>query len=509
MASRRLDVVFVIPGNLSQVYQHLGSEHAIEPPAMARFMASYLMRRNCGVAIIDAVAERLSDARVAALVDELNPILVVVPVYGYQPSASTQNMPAARSLCQAIKDLRPDLHILMTGTHPAALPERTLLEEPIDFVCDGEGPITIHETLEALRAYDDLGKPRGLWRQIAGRAVKNEPAPNIVNLDAEPPDLAWKLLDPKKYYCHDWHSGYGDYADRTPYANVITELGCPFHCPFCCIQAPFKSGERTLGLGAGVNSYRLWSPDMVIREIEYLVTVCGVIHIKFPDEMFVLNPRHVFGVADLIFERFGDRLNIWAYARIDTAKPHFLARLRRAGFKWLAYGIEAAESRVRDGQDKDFDDAQIVNIIKLTEAAGINVVGNYIFGLPGDTLESMQRTLELAMSLNTAYGNFYCAMAYPGSALYHEAKRRGLPLPDDPGGPGWIGYSQHAYETMPLPTETLTADQVLRFRDTAWRTYYTAPAFTLKIAGTLGEKAAQNVKSMTALPPLKRKLFGD
>jgi len=354
-----------------------------------------------------------------------------------------------------------------------------------------------------------MGKVRGLWYRENDVVIKTPPAPLIQNLDEEPPGLAWPLFDPRKYYAHDWHTGYDDYQNRTPYANIITELGCPFHCQFCCIQAPFKTGEAAVGYKPSVNSYRCWSPEIVVKEIEWLVNQYNLMHIKFPDEMFMLKPSHVLGIAEGIAERFGDSLNIWAYSRIDTMKPQFLERIRRAGFKFVAFGIESAESKVRDGQDKGFSDNKIVETVRHTEEAGINVVGNYIFGLPGDTLVSMQRTLDFAMSLNTAYANFYCVVAYPGSALYLEAKQRGIPLPDDHGGPGWIGYSQHAYETMPLPTETLSAAEVLRFRDAAWRRYNTNPAFIEKMGRVLGKVAVRNIKRVTDLPPLKRKILSD
>src|SRR4029077_1142038 len=130
-----------------------------------------------------------------------------------------------------------------------------------------------------------------------------------------------------------------------------------------CIQAPFKSGEREMGLREGVNSYRFWSPARVIEEIDLLVSRYGVRNIKFADEMFVLNPRHVLGICDAIIER-GYDLNIWAYARVDTVKDDMLDKLKRAGFNWLAFGIEAASERVRDDVDKGFGQEEIFRTIE-------------------------------------------------------------------------------------------------------------------------------------------------
>ena len=79
----------------------------------------------------------------------------------------------------------------------------------------------------------------------------------------------------------------------------------------------------------------------------------------------------------------------------------------------------------------------------------------------------MQRTLDLALELNCEFANFYSAMAYPGSPLYEQALSLGWALPEK-----WSGYSQHAVDTLPLPTRHVTAGEVLRFRDRAFDIYF-------------------------------------
>ena len=134
---------------------------------------------------------------------------------------------------------------------------------------------------------------------------------------------------------------------------------------------------------------------------------------------------------------------------MDTVKDEFLDKLNRAGFRWLALGIESGSKHVRDGVEKGrFGLEEILQVVKKIQDAGINVIGNYIFGLPDDTFESMQETLDLAIEANCEFANFYCAMAYPGSKLYTMALEKGWELPDS-----WIGYSQHSFETMPLRTD--------------------------------------------------------
>ncbi len=116
-------------------------------------------------------------------------------------------------------------------------------------------------------------------------------------------------------------------------------------------------------------------------------------------------------------------LNIWAYARVDTVRPHMLEKLRKAGIKWLALGIEFGSEHVRDGAEKSFTQSEIIDIIRQIQQAGLSVIGNFIFGLPDDDLATMQQTLDLAVELNCEFANFYSAMAYPGSPLFARRSR--------------------------------------------------------------------------------------
>ena len=245
---------------------------------------------------------------------------------------------------------------------------------------------------------------------------------------------------------------------------------------------------------------------MVVKEIELLVTKFGVRNIKIADEMFLLNESHVNTILDQLIERRYD-LNIWAYGRIDTLKSSFLEKSLRAGLKWWALGIESGSKHVRDGAQKKLKNDDIVGVVQKIRDAGVYAGCNYIFGLPDDTMETMQETLDLSLEINSEYANFYSAMAYPGSPLYEMAKEKGLPLPDDPGGPGWIGYSQHAYETLPLPTDRVPAEDVLRFRDEAFLKYFTSPGYLKMVMTTFGSRAVEHIQEMTGLNKLRRKIL--
>lgn len=491
--NHQVDLLLINPASRKQVYQSLGSKlAAIEPPVWAGLMATFVRKQGFSVAVLDAEAENISPEETAEWVEEMNPLLATVVVYGHQPSASTQNMGAAGAATRAIKERNPEQKLLMVGGHVASLPDRTLREEAADYVAGGEGLYTMTDLLQVLKSDrpDELDKVRNLYWREDGEIKFTPSAPLLKDLDGEMPGIAWELLPMEKYRAHNWHC-FGD-LNREPYAAIYTTLGCPYHCTFCCIQAPFKSGEQALGYREALNSYRYWSPQAVINQLDVLVNKYGVRNVKIADEMFVLNPKHVAGICDLIIER-GYDLNIWAYARVDTVKDGMVDKLKRAGFNWLAFGIEAADARVRDEVQKGFDQDDVYKTLDKVRAAGINVIGNYIFGLPEDDMETMQATLDLAIDLNCEFANFYSTMAYPGSPLYAIATKSGLPLPDK-----WSGYSQHAVETLPLPTKYLTASEVLRFRDEAFQIYFNSPKYLAMVTEKFGAETAQHVREMAS-----------
>jgi anaerobic magnesium-protoporphyrin IX monomethyl ester cyclase len=489
-----LALLLVTPPSKDNVFQELGkSLAAVEPPVWSMLLATFAKLRGYSVQILDAEAEGIGFDETARRIIEAQATLTVFVIYGHQPSASTQCMPAGKAVCQRVAEGAPQLQTLVMGTHASALPHRTLLEEPYTYVCEGEGPHTILHLLEELQSSQPrLNKVPGLWYRDNHTIAHNPPAQNISDLDSEIPSQAWELIDMSQYRAHNWHC-FDHINDRQPYASLQTSLGCPYKCSFCCINAPFGQ--------AGI---RYWSPQSVVNQIDHLVHAYGVKNIKIPDEMFVLNEQHVMDICDLIIER-GYDLNIWAYARIDTIKDRYLERLKRAGFNWLALGIESGSQYVRDGVEKGrFGDTDIIQTTEKIKEHGIHTIANYIFGLPDDTHATLQDTLALAQEINAEWANFYCAMAYPGSPLYTLAKEKGHPLPDDPEGPGWIGYSQHAYESLPLPTDALTSQEVLDFRDEAFDKYFTHAPYQSMVRERFGQPLVDHINDMVKVK-IKRK----
>jgi len=474
-----IDIVLIHPGAARVIYQGLADDlTAIEPPTWVRMIAGWLRDRGVKVGIIDQEAEHLSVAEVALRVEESGAPFAAIVVVGHQPSASTQQMTGVRALAEALVPLR--VKTILVGHHPSALPERTLEEEPVDYVCDGEGP----KTLLGLINNEPLPNIDGLvWRDNV--IVKNRRAA-LLPIDELHGDV-WDILPMNRYRAHTWQCLDG--SPRQPYASIYTTLGCPFKCSFCMINV-FQHA----------NTYRRRTPAKVVEQIDHLYREYGVKTFKIADEMFVLDTMHYMSICEGLAKlSYADELSIWAYARIDTVKPGTLRLMRRAGIRWLALGIESGSAHVRDGAEKALDDNDIRATVSAIQAHGINVIGNFIFGLPDDTHESMQQTLALAKSLDIEFANFYSAMAYPGSKLFDQARAEDLPA-------SWSGYSQHSFDTRPLPTATLSSAEVLGFRDRVFIDFFTDPDYLYSIERKFGMRAADHIRSMTD-KPLPRKLL--
>lgn len=486
---KKIDIVLINPGDRKQVYQDLAEDFsAVEPPFWVAVIAAYLRNEGFSVAIVDSNAESITPEETAARVNEINPYLSAVIVYGSQPSGSTQNMTIAGKICMALKN-NTDTKVAIGGLHPSALPQRTLEEESVDFVIEGEGPYTLEALLKVLRSGgSDYSHVPGLWYFENDSVRNNPPAPLIKDLDRMLPVAAWDLLPMIQYKAHNWHC-FDDIYNRIPYGAIYTSLGCPYSCVFCCINTPFgKPGIR----------YR--SPELVVKEIGLLVERYGIKNIKVVDELFVLSEKHYMTIVDVLLKK-GYDLNFWVYARVDTVKPENLERMKKAGISWIALGIESANPDIRDQASKRMRVNDIKHVVRMIQDADIHVIGNYIFGLPDDTIETMQETLEMAMDLNCEFTNFYSAMAYPGSKLYEIAMKEGWQLPKE-----WHGYSQHSYETLPLPTKHISAKEVLKFRDEAFHKYFSNPAYLSMIEDKFGRHIRTHIEKMIAFR-LKRKLI--
>ena len=509
-----IDALFVVPGNAKGVYQALSDDYsAIETPTWALLLAESCRSIGYNVKILDITAEKLSHKNAVDRIIEINPKFIVFVVYGQNVNAGTTNMSGAVALSSFIKSNKINSPIIYIGSHVQALPIDALEKESsIDIICTNEGVYSLRSLLNLEKINPvALSKVKGIGYRDFDKVILT-PAEKVVpqeRLDIDLPGYAWDLLPFEEkpfdlYRSPMWHAEY-NFNQRSPYAAIQTSLGCQFKCEVCMINIINRDDNDPIGVAGNYNSMRYWSTGFIIKEFDKLIKM-GVKTIRIVDEMFLLNPKYYIPLCEQLSERNkDDSLRMWAYSRIDTIRrPGILNLVRQAGIKWLALGIESGDKAIRLEVSKGkFDDVNISQVIENVHDADIEVMANYIFGLPSDTKETMKKTFDLSKDLCTAGWNTYAAMALPGSQLYKTAIEKQYTLPED-----YAGYSFHAYNTQPLPTEFLTPEEVLEYRDQCFTDYHLYEPFLRKIENKFGIDAVENIKIMTRVK-LKRKMLGD
>ncbi len=508
-----MDVLFINPDSSAQAYQGLAKTYsAIEPPTWALLLAESCRSKGFEVGILDCDAERLTLDHALIRIDDIKPRLVVFVVYGQTPNSGTTNMIGAFALAKAIKEAELNTKVCFVGSHTSALPMEVLSLDCVDLVLLNEGVYALLELLQSDLNHD-LATIKGIGYKQAGPAgfampMLNPPQKVVPQerMDEDLPGYAWDLLPYREkpldlYRAHFWHADFS-HEKRTPFAAIYTSLGCSFACDFCMINIVNRVDNSDGISAADSKGMRFWSPEWVSREMRKLADL-GVKTLRISDEMFFLNRRYYTPILqNAIDEDFG--FNMWTYSRIDTVRDNVLELFKKAGVNWLALGIEAGNQQVRQEVSKgSFQEVNIRDVCKAISNADINIISNYIFGFPDDTLDTMQETLDLALELNTEMANMYPCQALPGSPMYYEAKRNGWDLPDS-----FSGYAFLSYESQPLPTKYLSAADVLRFRDRAWQKYFTNPDYLSLVAARFGAQERRNVEDMAKVP-LKRRLLGD
>jgi radical SAM superfamily enzyme YgiQ (UPF0313 family) len=506
-----MDVLFINPSSSLKAYQGLVATgySAIETPTWALLLAESLRSINKSVAILDCDALDLSLEQSVFEIRAANPKIACFVLYGQNPNAGTTSMIGGSALAEALKDaVGSDIKICFIGSHVSALPMDVLKNDFVDFVIYNEGVYSLRELLET-NLKDDLDKVSGLgYKKDSGECVLN-PFAKVVpqeRMDIDLPGYAWDLL-PKKnkpldlYRAHYWHTNFLE-EERTPFAAIYSSLGCSFGCNFCMINIVNRNNNNLTSTAADYRGMRFWSPNLILGEFEKLAQM-GVKTLRISDEMFFLNKKYYVPILEGIIER-GLKFNMWAYARIDSIRPDQLSLFKRAGINWLCLGIEAGNQTVRMDVDKGrFQDVNIRDVVKMVQDNGINVLGNYIFGFPEDSLSTMQETLDLSLELNTEHANFYPCQALPGSPLYFYAQKQGWDLPKR-----YEEFAFLSYECKPLPTKYLTAKEVLNFRDKGWETYFKNDNYLSMIEKKFGSQARQNIIGLSSVK-LKRELLGD
>ncbi|RME86317.1 MAG: radical SAM protein [Caldilineae bacterium] len=288
------------------------------------------------------------------------------------------------------------------GPHATTLPELTLENPHLDFLIFGEGEEVFRDFLRALESgLHNWSEIVGLWYKEDGRVISGGERPLIKDLDGLP-FPARHLFELERYPLYT--------PNGEPMLTVLSSRGCPYNCSFC-----FK--------GIVGRTYRQRSPENIADELQQLIDDYGVRNFYFIDDLFTIDVRRLDKILDHFIERDMD-IRWRCLARVDRVTPELLKKMYRAGCRQIHYGIESGNEEVLKRTAKHIRLDQVRDAVRWTEEAGIHSKGYFILGLPGDTRETIEETIEFAASLELSEAMFSIATPMPGTQLWNELLRK-------------------------------------------------------------------------------------
>jgi radical SAM superfamily enzyme YgiQ (UPF0313 family) len=341
-----------------------------------------------GLALLGAILEREGyEVKVADA--NLKPLNLDVFIYWAKTAdaigltAMTPTIDETLKLAKIARQYSPKVRIMLGGVHATLLPEETLKACPeIDVIVIGEGDKAILDVLG--------GDIAGIYERM-----------EKIDMD-DLPFLGYHLLDWQSYRPHPPH------GRALPWLPLITSRGCPFSCSYC-------------SKGVFGNKFRAQSPSRVVDEMVYMQRKFGVREITFYDDVFTLDKKRIYRIAEEILKR-----NIklcWACeTRVDLVDKGLLKMMRESGCFCVSFGIESASQSVLDVIGKHITVEQSEEAVRMAKAIGIQIVGYFMIGSPNETPDTIRKTIDFAKKLKLDYVQFSITTPLPRTSLYEYYK---------------------------------------------------------------------------------------
>lgn len=393
-------------------------------PFFLAYSTSLLKSRKKEARLIDAVAGGLDEKRVLDEISSAKPGLIVI-------ETSTPSFNNDIRLAYEIKRKNSNSRIVLCGPHATTYAKDILKEyDHVDYILMGEYEYTLLSLVEELEGPGDLKSILGLAYRDNKDILINRPRPAIVNLD-ELPYPQRQLPDIYRY--NDGFAGL-----PVPNVQMWSSRGCPFKCIFCLWPQVMYGGHK----------YRKRNPANVAGEMEWLIKEFNFKAVYFDDDTFNIDKTHVLGICEEIKRR---KIKIpWAaMARADLMDEELLRSMAGAGLYAVKYGIESANSKILKLCKKDMNLARAEKMIKHTKSSGIKVHLTFCLGLPGETKQSIQESVDFISRTKPDSLQFSLATPFPGTEYFRYLEKNGRRLsvnwPDYDGNNKYICGMEELY----------------------------------------------------------------
>lgn len=447
--------------------QPYSRSYVIMPSLGLGYIAAVSVREGHEVTVLNCIKEKMG---VDGFADYLR--CRAFDVIGFQ--MFSYDLSVVAKMLAVIRALHPSVVTVAGGAHPSGDPIGLMMELPeMDFAFKGEAEIGFVRLLHVFERGGDLATVPGLAYREEGDVLVNPPQV-VDDLDTLPMP-AWELLLPETYP----EAPHGAFTRNFPTAPIIVTRGCPCQCTFC-------AGKSITG-----SRVRKRSIANVMVELE-LLAARGVREFHIEDENFTLDKKLVIEFCKTL-HRSGLNMS-WSLpsgVRIDTLDNELLELMERAGCYSLALGIEFGSNRTLAATRKGLTVELVRQKLELFKGRGIKVTGFFLFGVPGETLEEMQQTVELALELPLDRAQFNNFMPLPGSPLWES-----LSLEGRLGDVDWDRFFVH---DVAFCDEGIRPEQLKQLQRRAYLRFYLRPRIIYSLL--------REIRSLTHLKFLLRRFI--
>lgn len=433
------EVILINPPDLKSKYKRFFGIRA--PPLGLAYIAAVLEKNNISVTILDCAARDMDFQDLSKSLNGND--CVVVGITSTTPTIS-EALKTAK-----ISDNELDAKTVLGGPHPTFTHKQLLKENRfVDYVVRGEGEKTFLELSRKVISGEEIEGVNGINYRKDGEIIVNPDREFIEDLD-DLPFPARHLLPNEKYQL---------FNINMPLTSMTTSRGCPMQCQFCASSAMHG------------NQMRRRSPGDVVKEMEYVRENYGIENVAFMDDTFTLFPDWIKKFTDLINEK-NLQIGWGCTARADRLDRNILSQMKEAGCHTLFFGVESGVQDILDNIQKGMEVDEVKKAFKLSRELDIRTIASLALGLPGETRETAEKTIEFVKDIKPDYALFSIATPYPGTGFYEDAKKNDLIETDD--------WSKYNLFSSIIDTE-LGVEGTKELQKSAFREFYLRPRYILR-----------------------------
>lgn len=413
------------------------------PPLGLLYIGTVLKNEKHNTLLLDIDTENIDDEKFKEIFKDFNPDAVGLT----SVTPTVNNAFKWAKLAKGIKEVP----VIFGGIHATIAPEEIIKEGFVDIVVVGEGEETARELFNELsKSAPDLTGIKGIYFKDGDKIVANERRPLIADLDSLPFPDRRLLKNPIAFMPPD--------AEVLPVATIMTSRGCPGDCTFCCTKHIFSK------------RLRIRSVKNIINEIKSLMNNNGIKEIHIADDTFTAVKRRVFEFCDEIKKQdIKIHLQFMNGLRADFVDREVLTALKGIGIKTVGYGVESGSEKILKNIKKNIPLATTRNAYRISKELGFETWAFLIFGLPGETEETIKETIKFTKEIDPDFAKFLILKPYPGSEVYTELKQNDLIRSYD--------YDNYGVYTRPVHAlPGLDPEKMISWQKRAFREFYLRPA---------------------------------